>query len=330
MSGLQAGVAIGVCAPDADVDDRCGCGVVGAWRRVRRRRVTPGRGRQRSRTPATVAVAAPLAGRQGARHQRREQQQRQSRPTVEIYDPTTNSWTAAAPIPDALATRRWRRRCRAARCSSPADMTAPATSRPTVRSTIRARTRGQRRHRSRTPALSWRWRRPLAGRQGARHQRHPTAPCNSTADSEIYDPTTDSWSAAAPIPNARCYAVGGSVAGRQGARHQRIRRPAASRPTVRSTIRRTDSWSAAAPIPDARYAAVAAPLPGGKVLVTSGNDKQRTSRPTVRSTIRPLTRGRRRHRSRTPATRRWRRHCRAARCSSPAETRAISGPIGRQ
>jgi Kelch motif len=81
----------------------------------------------------------------------------------------------------------------------------------------------------------------------------------------------------------------------------------------------SNSWTAAAPIPTARIEAVAAPLPNGKVLVTSGNTTGNTFLTDSEIYDPGATRGRRRPRSRTPATGRWRRRSPTATCSSPAD-----------
>ena len=90
-----------------------------------------------------------------------------------------------------------------------------------------------------------------------------------TSDSQLYDPATNSWRAAAPIPVARRDAAaaalpGGGVLVTGGYDY--------NGPIADTRIYNPDfnAWSAAAPLPAPRADAVAVAIGGGKVLVTGG------------------------------------------------------------
>mgnify|MGYP001040322738 CR=1 FL=1 len=93
----------------------------------------------------------------------------------------------------------------------------------------------------------------------------------ATAASEIYDPLTDQWSAAAPLsaarighsatmlPNGKVLVAGGAVAS-----------GSASSAELYDPL--TDSWSSAGELITARYGHTTTLLPSGKVLVAGGSD----------------------------------------------------------
>ena len=90
---------------------------------------------------------------------------------------------------------------------------------------------------------------------------------------ELYDPATDSWSAASPLiagrylhsatllPDGRVLIAGGLVHGY----------PFLSLSSVELYNPATDSWSTASPLSAARYAHSATLLPDGRVLIAGGN-----------------------------------------------------------
>jgi kelch-like protein 17 (actinfilin)/kelch-like protein 20 len=92
---------------------------------------------------------------------------------------------------------------------------------------------------------------------------------------EVYDPATDTWNTAAPMPTARCclaavpapdgriYAVGGAMM------HNNVFRPL---DTVEAYNPATNAWSAVAPLPAPRMGLAAATGSDGRIYVMGGAD----------------------------------------------------------
>ena len=190
----------------------------------------------------------------------------------EIFDPTTDAWSQAAPLPDG------RQEAVAAPLSNGDVLVTSGTdnsaSIATADSEIYDGTSGSWSQAAPIPiARTGAVAAPLAN-GGVLVVGGCAADCSFAgdylADTEIYHPASNSWTAAAPIPGARF----GAVAARLGDGDVLVTGGASSTGgyTADTEIYHpsSNSWSQAAPLPGGGVGGVAAPLPNGAVLVTGG------------------------------------------------------------